>query len=853
MSSSLRIGRGHALRKRLPSGESDISQSTQDYPARARKTPSVETFNDADSFITEDHHATRPHHSTTVEDDAWEKDFLFDITKQQSHDSASGLGGSAGMGSDDDSSRPPANDSARTDSPASRDHEPTQGIYPDPAAGTFRDNSANDEQISDQEKTSKATAPESESGDPGFYFTKTLSRMFTTGSGIPSTAAGGGGGGGISGTLASGLFHGLTRGLSGLFGTGGAGGFDGEDGNDWNDFDHDQNSDSENEEGDWDLEMYPMGVDEDGECGNDRPSHNVSAGFKRVSSGDQPTKRRRFTELKYESMLEFLEDEPPRGKSEPPPTECDLQPPVLFSEALHRSWAGQGLPNGTMPEVPQVPTSTHGFISWLESLAAAVQTGDMEVGTSPPLPNGKQGLPPHWSDHDLAAAIRTCEWLHAEQRHVECIELFRRVIPVLKELPVRLSEVVDTNDREQPTSRRSLSPRNGTDAYVMGLASSVLILLGQLGEHDPSQIQVSDIELAVGAVEALAESMSTSHPRISLQLRLYEVFAHLMLLGGDGWSAALPVSMEKCFLGVLDECRGHLRDSICAQDVEDFQQLEALAIANLDLFRLGYSPLTTASLRGAHSDRCKRSNGEPVQDPEADHELALIIPFLPPDSLPRAKAALAMGLALLNGVMHDGSGFAEQSDTVLRGHSLALAESLFFESACVGVSLQIGQQHMEANRWVCRQNSAGAHFSLMHRPVFVSAYGSTVLQGFATCLALRGKHTFAMPVLEVCANVTRMRGRVEDERLLRRELCVMCAQCGKAPQAIILLKQLRPSIFSTRDINEILLTTNMLLTLCLDSGDQAGAHGALQEAILALEVNLGSLCHLLLPYSPCGD
>ena len=141
----------------------------------------------------------------------------------------------------------------------------------------------------------------------------------------------------------------------------------------------------------------------------------------------------------------------------------------------------------------------------------------------------------------------------------------------------------------------------------------------------------------------------------------------------------------------------------------------------------------------------------------------------------------------------------------------------------------------------------------MHRPVFVSAYGSTVLQGFATCLALRGKHTFAMPVLEVCANVTRMRGRVEDERLLRRELCVMCAQCGKAPQAIILLKQLRPSILSTRDINEILLTTNMLLTLCLDSGDQAGAHGALQEAILALEVNLGSLCHFLLPYSPCGD
>ena len=181
MSSSLRIGRSHALRKRSPSGESDISQSTQDYLPRVRKTPSVETFNDADSFITEDHHANRPHHSTTAEDDAWEKDFLFDITKQQSHDSASGLGGSAGMGSDDDSSRPPANDSARTDSPVSRDHEPTQGIYPDPTDDTFRDNLANDEQISDQEKASKATAPDSESGDPGFYFTKTLSRMFTTG------------------------------------------------------------------------------------------------------------------------------------------------------------------------------------------------------------------------------------------------------------------------------------------------------------------------------------------------------------------------------------------------------------------------------------------------------------------------------------------------------------------------------------------------------------------------------------------------------------------------------------------------------------------------------------------------
>ena len=79
----------------------------------------------------------------------------------------------------------------------------------------------------------------------------------------------------------------------------------------------------------------------------------------------------------------------------------------------------------------------------------------------------------------------------------------------------------------QPTSRRSLSPlrrslspQRGTDTLVVGLASSVLLLFGHLSEHDPSQVQPSDIELAVAATAALAETMSSSYPRISLQLRL---------------------------------------------------------------------------------------------------------------------------------------------------------------------------------------------------------------------------------------------------------------------------------------------------------------------------------------------
>ena len=110
-------------------------------------------------------------------------------------------------------------------------------------------------------------------------------------------------------------------------------------------------------------------------------------------------------------MLEFLEDDPRRGKSEPPPTKSDLQPPTLFSETLHRSWVGQGLPHGTMPEVPRVPTSTHAFISWLESLAAAVESGDAEAGAATP------ASLPHMPDNDLAAAIRTCEWLLVEQRY----------------------------------------------------------------------------------------------------------------------------------------------------------------------------------------------------------------------------------------------------------------------------------------------------------------------------------------------------------------------------------------------------------------------------------------------------
>ena len=102
----------------------------------------------------------------------------------------------------------------------------------------------------------------------------------------------------------------------------------------------------------------------------DLPTHRYPGTSRKSKKcgGEKSTKRRRFAELKYESMLDLLEDTRP-GQAKPP-VESDVAPANLFSENIRRSWIGQGVPNGNaFPEIQNVPTTTRAFTVWLENLA----------------------------------------------------------------------------------------------------------------------------------------------------------------------------------------------------------------------------------------------------------------------------------------------------------------------------------------------------------------------------------------------------------------------------------------------------------------------------------------------------
>ena len=70
---------------------------------------------------------------------------------------------------------------------------------------------------------------------------------------------------------------------------------------------------------------------------------------------------------------------------------------------------------------------------------------------------------------------------------------------------------------------------------------------------------------------------------------------------------------------------------------------------------------------------------------------------------PRAKASLAMGLSLLNGDLGaaeggsdlGGTGMSAHHPGVFRGQRLGLAESLFFESICVGLAIKPGHESID--------------------------------------------------------------------------------------------------------------------------------------------------------------
>ena len=59
----------------------------------------------------------------------------------------------------------------------------------------------------------------------------------------------------------------------------------------------------------------------------------------------------------------------------------------------------------------------------------------------------------------------------------------------------------------------------------------------------------------------------------------------------------------------------------------------------------------------------------------------------------------------------------------------------------------------------------------------------------------------------------------------------MCAQQGKSSEAVVLLQRFRSSAFVTRNIAEVSLVTNMLVTLHLDSGDHVRATEAIQDTV----------------------
>jgi len=306
---------------------------------------------------------------------------------------------------------------------------------------------------------------------------------------------------------------------------------------------------------------------------------------------------------------------------------------------------------------------------------------------------------------------------------------------------------------------------------------------------------------------------------------------------GGCWCGALPPLPRSGIAEALDVAHS-LRKDLRSQAANE---IEAFVLADLRLEAMGHSPLTTERL--AHREPLERSSSSVIWRDMSkslwnSHEAMLsrvtfeegvaceasvalesalegewslnasgriegrlinLVSTLPPSSLARAKAALALGLSHLRGVERL-RGHRVMSELFLKqvraippkfGHGrkalhatreLRIAEMLLFEATCVleqhtttlpvDLPFHAHRQHVLDVVSSCCRGDATVY------SVLACSMGYTALRGLARAFERRAKHAYAVLVLDVCVAVLRLRDDANEMRKLQRELCVVSTRQG---------------------------------------------------------------------------
>jgi|MDSY01.1.fsa_nt_gb tetratricopeptide (TPR) repeat protein len=609
---------------------------------------------------------------------------------------------------------------------------------------------------------------------------------------------------------------------------------------------------------DWDLEMYPDGQDtpQDIDLEGER-----SRGGGAFSSNKRKhnLKPKQFSKFKPESLLDFLEA-PQSAETKRP--DAAMHAPCLFTIAVHGAAVEQATSG-----VPHAPSSEHGFITWIEGLAAKVETtialyeraapGDdldedrraMGFGTtrasrrSSSSPRGRRrGLA---EDLNFASAISRGEALYYQQRFTESVALLQEIFLELEDACGRNSFTSAADAAVRPHSE----PKTGidADAFVVRTATALLLLLGKVAEKCPSSLSVKDMSELVSILSRLTNMVESFQARMQLRLHLHEVWSHLALTGWQNRENAVPETFLDSLLDIATECDIDNGDRSEDAEVESaVKDLMARALADVQLHELGFSALTCEYFppHGRRmAPRVKSHSSSMFQgiSLSLDQRLGLLIPQLAPNSVCRAKAALALGLVCLRG-SPNGRGLDDQIQiptgrqhplAFVTKHRLGLSESCLFESTCI-IAQAVSEEPVDLPKCVTkywRGLGAVRGMQVNTYSLLVSSIGATTLHAFATALNMRHKHMYAMPILEVCMGIAQVRRKRSEQHQLTHELCLLCQRNGKPRQALILLGQALAAAEANLDVNKVQFVAEAQVLIYLDAGDHDGAKRCLDAAI----------------------
>ena len=651
------------------------------------------------------------------------------------------------------------------------------------------------------------------------------------------------------------------------------------------------------EDEDWDLEIEDRGENKEdtgSATGSSTLSSSTNLRFQLFGRKAPVPAAKQF-----ESLLEALDaphghdraaDEMPR----PPALFSALQMGLRFSDADEPS---------SQPSValPHAPESAEGMLTWLQSLAAKVRYTVAVEGRA-----GSAAVRPN----EAAAGVVESVILQAEaffcaQRYEDSVAHLQQLLP-RSAPPAGAGEQPDSDSHPvarahmpipRPLTKRMMAGAASgdeaaaaaaatgmSDVQLVQQASRVVRLVAKLAQSAATGVLTPEhVAGAVRLITSLGERVADPTQCAWLQLHLYEGLAHLRLALAlpsapglsDEWRAVLPHSIRACFVRML------VGSGVCGALCDfsppaELRQLEAFALTDLRLFSLGYSPLTAEYMAGAAGGGPleAQSDESAISDQQALERLLDAIPKLPPQSLARAKAALALGIGFLRGAERaepspepsslargrpgaSGIGRVTSSRRKRRAQTgsavvavaegggppviadeLRAAETLLFESACIleqrSSAQPVDLPFFVEQRWA-ELGAVGADMpGAIVYSVLVSGIGYTVLSALADALDRRAKHVYAMRVLEVCVAILQLRGDLTERRRLQRELCIISAHKGDRSSGVKHCMSVLTDAERQQDTNEALFVTGLVLSFHLDAADFDAARAVLERTIAFL-------------------